>query len=178
VFGSCAAAIHAIDAADGRVIRKVDLGPDSQVAGGVALSGERAYAGTRDGVLACVDLREGGIRWTNRVVSGELFTTPAVSADRVVTADSDGNVHGLRRTDGKTEWSADIGAGPATSPVIAGDKVVAAGGGSLFLLGLTDGKRIWSQPVSDATSGPAIVGRMIVIGGDDGMVSAFGEETP
>lgn len=178
VFGSCAAALHVIDATDGRLIRTIERGSDSQVAGGVALSGDRAYAGTRAGGLACVDLRAGGICWTNLDFSGELFTTPAVCSDRVVMAADDGKVRGMRRSDGKTEWSADIGTGPATSPVIAGDKVVASGGGYLFLLGLSDGKRLWSVAVSDATSGPAIVGRMIVIGGDDGMVSAFGEETP
>lgn len=178
VFGSCAAALHVIDVADGRLIRNVDLGPDSQVAGGVALSGDWAFAGTRNGGLVGVDLRDGVIRWTNRDVTGELFTTPAVNADRVVTAADDGKVRCLRRSDGTMEWAAAIGAGPATSPVIAGDTVVAAGGGTLFLLSLSDGKKLWSAAVSDTTSGPAIVCRMIVIGGDDGMVSAFGEETP
>jgi outer membrane protein assembly factor BamB len=54
--------------------------------------------------------------------------------------------------------------------------VAAAGNGKLYLFSLSDGKRLWSAEIGDETSGPAIVGGMIVIGGDDGMVSAFGEK--
>lgn len=176
VFGSCAAAIHVIGTADGRLVRNVELGADCQVAGGVAVSGERVFAGTRKGSLVCVDLADGTILWTHDEVKGELFTTPAVCADRVVFAADDGNVRCVRRDDGKSVWSTAIGAGRATSPAIAGDKVVAAGNGKLFLLALSDGKRLWSADVGDDTSGPAIIGGMIVIGGDDGMVSAFGEK--
>jgi outer membrane protein assembly factor BamB len=176
VFGSCAAALHVIGTADGRLIRTVELGPDSQVAGGVAVSGGRAFAGTRTGSLVCADLASGVIVWTHRAVRGELFTTPAVSSNRVVFAADDGAVRCVRREDGNSVWSAVSEAGRATSPAIAGDMVAAAGNGKLYLFSLSDGKRLWSAEIGDETSGPAIVGGMIVIGGDDGMVSAFGEK--
>ncbi len=178
VFGSCASALHVIDVANGRLIRTVELGPDRQVAGGVALSGDWAFAGCRDGSLVGVDLRDGVIRWTNRDVRGELFTTPAVGTGRVVFAADDGSVRCVQREDGKNVWSASIGAGRATSPVIAGDKVIAAGNGKMVLLDLSDGRLLGSVTIGDDSSGPALVGRMIVIGGDDGMVNAFGEERP
>jgi outer membrane protein assembly factor BamB len=176
VFGSCAAALHVIGTADGRLIRTVELEPDCQVAGGVAVSHSLAFAGTRKGSLVCVDLADGAIRWTNDDVQGELFTTPALGADRVVFAADDGKVRCVRRDDGKQVWSAAVGSGRATSPAIAGDKVVAALDGKLIVFALSDGSRLWSAEVADETSGPALVGGMIVIGGDDGLVTAFGEK--
>ena len=36
------------------------------------------------------------------------------------------------------------------------------------------GEKIWSYEVSDETSSPAIIGGMIVVGSEDGTVTAFG----
>jgi eukaryotic-like serine/threonine-protein kinase len=175
VMGSCASALHVYSAAKAEKIMDVSLGGDNQVAGGVAMSGSSAFAGTRSGKLCAVDVSAGKILWTNADGQGEAFMTPAVSATMVVFGADDGKVYGLRRDTGVKLWSFDTGNRPA-SPVIAGDRVVVSSGGSLFLLALADGKKIWSAPVSDDITSPAVVGGRILVGGDDGTVTAYGRK--
>jgi len=93
----------------------------------------------------------------------------------VVFGADDGKVHGIKRSTGEKVWTFDTGNRPM-SPVIAGDRAVVSSGGSLFVLGLADGRKIWSAPVSDDISSPAVVGGRILVGGDDGTVSAYGRK--
>ncbi|MCK4564003.1 MAG: PQQ-binding-like beta-propeller repeat protein [Verrucomicrobia bacterium] len=52
--------------------------------------------------------------------------------------------------------------------------MVVAADGVLYLLKLEDGRRLWSKEVSDEITSPGLIGGMIVVGADDGTVSAFG----
>jgi outer membrane protein assembly factor BamB len=175
VMGSCAAALHVYSVKKAEKLMDVPLGGDNQVAGGVAMSGTTAFAGTRSGKLCAVDVSAGKILWTNTDGQGEAFMTPAVGDSMVVFGADDGKVHGLRRDTGAKLWSFDTGNRPM-SPVIAGDRVLVSSGGTLFLLSLSDGKKIWSAPVADDLSAPAVVGGRILVGGDDGSVSAYGRK--
>ena len=60
------------------------------------------------------------------------------------------------------------------SPVIARDKVVVGAGGVLSLLSVESGEELWSFEVSDEISSPSIIEGMIIVGSDDGSLSAFG----
>jgi len=175
VMGSCASALHVYSIAKAEKTMDVPLGGDNQVAGGVAMSGTTAFAGTRSGKLCAVDVSAGTILWTNAAGQGESFMTPAVGETMVVFGADDGKVHGLRRDTGVKLWSFDTGNRPM-SPVIAGERVIVSSGGSLYLLGLADGRKIWSAPVSDDITSPAVVGGRILVGGDDGTLSAYGRK--
>ena len=175
VMGSCASALHIYSAAKGIKIADVSLGGDNQVAGGVAMSGTQAFAGTRSGKLCAVDVAEAKILWTFTEGQGEAFSTPAVNDRLVVYGADDGKAYAVDRAKGTKLWVFDTGNRPL-SPVIARDRVVLASGGSLFLLDLAAGKKLWSAPVSDDITSPAVVGGMILVGGDDGTVSAYGKK--
>jgi outer membrane protein assembly factor BamB len=175
VMGSCASALHVYTVGKAEKKPDVPLGNDNQVAGGVAMSGTTAFAGTRSGKLCAVDVAAGKILWTNSDGQGEAFMTPAVNETMVIYGADDGKLHGLKRDTGAKIWSFDTGNRPM-SPVIAGDRVVASSGGTLFVLGLADGKKYWSAPVADDISSPAVVGGRILVGGDDGTVSAYGKK--
>ncbi len=41
---------------------------------------------------------------------------------------------------------------------------------------LGTGKKLWSAPVSDDITSPAVVGGMILVGGDDSTVTAYGRK--
>jgi outer membrane protein assembly factor BamB len=175
VMGSCAAALHVYSTEKGEKVRDVPLGKDNEVAGGVAMSGATAFAGTRSGRLACVDVAEGKVLWTNGDGQGEAFQTPAVGAKIVLFGADDGKLFGLKREDGKQIWAFDTGNRPM-SPVIAGDRAVVTSGGTLFVLDLATGKKLWSAPVSDDTSAPSVIAGLILVGGDDGTVTAYGRK--
>jgi outer membrane protein assembly factor BamB len=175
VMGSCASALHIYSASRGVKITDVSLGGDNQVAGGVAMSGTQAFAGTRSGKLCAVDVAEAKILWTFAEGQGEAFATPAVNDRVVIYGADDGKVYAVDRAKGTKVWALDTGNRPL-SPVIARDRVVIASGGALLLADLAAGKKLWSAPVSDDITSPAVVGGMILVGGDDGTVTAYGKK--
>ena len=173
IFGSCVAALHVFSATDGRLERDIEVGADSEVAGGVAVYGDAVFTGSRSGRVLRANLRTGDILWMNDDSEDEVFTTPAVSRDYVVFASGGGFIYALDRETGVQRWTFDT-KGTPSSPVIAGDKVVVTADGSLYMLRIEDGAGIWSYEVSDVITGPAVVGDRIVVGSDDGTVTAFG----
>jgi outer membrane protein assembly factor BamB len=175
VLGSCASALHVYTGGKEPSRKDIPLGEDGQVAGGVALSGKTAYAGTRGGKVHAVDVEAGKILWKNDSTRSEAFTTPAVNDRFVVFGAHDGKVYGLDRATGAKVWEADTGDSPS-SPVIARDRVAVSSKGSLLLLDLATGKKVWSARVSDAITGPAVVRGRLIVGTDSGVVAAFGQE--
>jgi len=175
VMGSCASALHVFSVAKAKKTADIPLGADCQVAGGVALAGQVAFAGTRCGHVCAVDVAAGKILWTNRDSKRETFTTPAVNDRHVVFGSDDGKVYCLRRDTGVTTWTFDTDDTPS-SPVIAADRVVVSSGGTLILLDLETGRKVWSERVSDWITSPAVISGRVIVGADDGTVTAFGRK--
>jgi eukaryotic-like serine/threonine-protein kinase len=71
-----------------------------------------------------VDLRSGEPRWTFRDRNFPYFSSPAVSAKRVVIGGRDRRLHGLHRETGEPAWVFASRGRIDSSPVIVGDKVV------------------------------------------------------
>lgn len=172
-FGSCAAALHVFAARDGSFQRNVELGDDSQVAGGVALVADSAFCGSQSGKVFHANVESGAILWTNQDADGEVFTTPAVDDEWVVFGSLDGVVYALGRTTGKTMWEFET-TGEPSSPLIAGDKVLVSSAGTLYMLRRDTGEELWSYDVSDTITAPSIVWGMVVVGSQDGSITAFG----
>lgn len=172
VYGSCASAVHVFSAVDGKPVRDITLDEDAQVAGGVVLLGDTIFSGSRSGKFIHANVETGALIWSNSDCDGEAFTTPAVGKDLVLFGANDANLYALKRSDGALAWKKELEDTPS-SPVIARDKILISASGDLLLLRLADGQQLWSYPVSDEITSPGIAGGLIVVGGDDGTVSAF-----
>jgi len=173
VFGSCAAALHVFSPETGELLHRIEIDPDSQVAAGAALDGDWVIAGCRGGKVVQANAKTGAIAWVNTASTGDVFTTPAVTAEWAVVASNDGGVYGLDRATGTQRWRFDTKKTPS-SPVIAADKVAVAADGELFLLRLADGARLWSVEVSDGITSPAVAQDRVFVGSEDGTLAAFG----
>lgn len=173
VYGSCAAAFHVFSAADGTIAKNIELDPDSQVASGAAIAGDSVFGGSYSGRLFHVSMSAGEILWINEDSDDEIFTTPALTDDLVLFASYDGNVYALDRLTGVLKWKHETDGYP-TSVVVAGDRAYVGIDGVLHVLSLADGAVLWSYEVSDEIASPAIINNTIVVGSEDGTVTAFG----
>jgi outer membrane protein assembly factor BamB len=174
-MGSCASALHVFGAEKGVKLHDVSAGNECQIAGGVALQGTLAYAGSRTGKMIAADLAAGKVLWTFGDSKKESFGTPAVGEKLVLFSSDDGKVYALERATGAAAWVYDSKGSPG-SPVVAGNRAIVSSGGDLHLLDLADGKKLWSGKVADEITSPALVGGRIVVGADDGSVSAWGRK--
>lgn len=172
-FGSCAAAVHIFSAVDGTLEREIPLDEDSQVAGGVVLLGELLYTGSRSGRFVHANAATGDIIWNNDDCDGEAFSTPAVAAERIVFGANDAYLYCLDRKTGSLVWKKKLEDTPS-SAIIVRDKILVSALGKLHLLRLSDGEPLWSYAVSDDITAPGVAGDLVLVGGDDGTVTAFG----
>ena len=115
--------------------------------------------------------------WTSDESLEQTFSTPAVGERLVVYTSDNGFVYAVDCKIGRTVWKVDPG-GISGSPVIAGDKVLVPVDGALWMLTLQDGALLWTNEISDDITSPALIGQRVVVGADDGTVSAWaGKET-
>lgn len=176
VFGGCDALLHVVSVATGKALAQVDLGPESHVAGSVALAGGRAYLGHYGNAFVCVDLKEQTTVWSHRHKTQPFFSSPAVGDQRVVFGGRDKRLHCVQRSDGKEVWSFPTRRKVDGSPVIVGEKVVfGSGDGWVFVLSLKDGSELWSYEIGrPIMSSPAVVDGHILVGANDSRLYCFG----
>jgi len=176
VFGGCDAVLHVVSVATGKPLAQVELGPESHVAGSVALAGGRAYLGHYGNAFVCVDLKDQTTVWSHRHKSQPFFSSPAVGDQLVVFGGRDKRLHCVQRSDGTEVWSFATRRKVDGSPVIVGDKVVfGSGDGWVFVLSLKDGSKLWSYEIGrPIMSSPAVVGGRVLVGANDSRLYCFG----
>lgn len=124
------------------------------------ISGDRVYAFTGNGILACLRLADGTVVWSENIVAGVggkaaeygMACSPLVVGDLViVTAGGQGSaVVAVDASTGKTRWTAVDGSPGYSSPAllkIAGeDQVVAFTGQGLSGIKPGNGAVLWQYP--------------------------------
>lgn len=177
VFGGCDALLHVINLKDGQKIKEVEAG--AYIAGSGAFENNRFYVGHYDNEFLCADLKKGAIEWKFKDRAFPYFSSPALTADRVIFGGRDKRLHCVKKENGEPVWSFATRAKVDSSPVVCGDKVVVGSeDGNLYVVSLTDGKELWSYEIGAAIiASPAVVNGLIVVGSEDGNVYAFGDKT-
>ncbi len=175
VFGGCDALIHVVALADGNEVRSIDSG--AYIAGSGAYIEGQMYVGNYGGVFLRADTGAGKIAWEYGDEESAILSSPAVAKDVVVFGARDGNVHCVRRDNGKPVWKFKTLDEVDSSPAICQDKVIVGSkDGRLYSIRLTDGSELWSYEIGQpVTSSPAISRGMVVIGSEDNYVYAFGK---
>ncbi|MFA5688189.1 MAG: PQQ-binding-like beta-propeller repeat protein [Kiritimatiellales bacterium] len=145
--------------------------------------------------LACLNAVTGETQWTKALSSsGALwgFSSPAVSAGKLVAGTPDGKILCLDKNSGETLWTfSGTGTTPVSiggrgkgaimsSPVVAGETVYfGAPSGRFCALDFSTGAEQWSYDVrTPITSSVAVSGNAVFVAGIDGTVHAFAAPVP
>jgi outer membrane protein assembly factor BamB len=175
VFGGCDQFIHVLSLAGGQPLATADTG--SFLIASPAVSAGGAYVGDHDGRCLRADLATGKTVWQYAEDAKPLFSSPAVTADRVLIGGRAGRLHCIRRRDGAKLWVFPTRGAVDASPVVCGGKVVfGSDDGRVYVARLADGAKLWSERLEDdaAPTSAAVAKGVIFVGTSDGCVYAFG----
>jgi len=176
IFGGCDAILHVVDVVKGERVSGLELGSDCHIAGSIAFVDGRAYFGHYGNAFVCVDVAENRVVWTYTSQDQAFFSSPAITAERVVFGGRDRHLHCVKRDTGMSLWKFRTKRKVDSSPVIAGDKVVfGSGDGRLYVLSLADGAELWMQDLGQPIlTSPAVVAGHVYVGANDGLLYCFG----
>ena len=197
VVGSFDGRVYALDLATGKerwVHRTVGDTVDLEKAGydrrtiqsTAAIAEDHVFFGSRDGGFYAVDFATGERRWRASHGGSWVVGSPAVRDGRAYVGSSDGHfIHAVDVASGKEVWRTPTVGNVLSSPVIAGDVILAgvgytnAGRGDLAAFDLATGAIRWRLRFGDAVwSSPVVAGNEIYIGSDVGGVVAIHEVNP
>lgn len=177
----CDSMVHVIDIASGKELSTIDLG--SQAAATAAVVGDHLYVGTMGNEFQAIDWKQGKISWSFRSDRRErpqpFFASAAVLGDRLVVGSRDKRVWCLDLAKGTALWSFLTGNRVDSSPVIAGNRVIAGSlDGNLYILDLkNEGKELHKFKLDAPIGGsPVVVGGKILVGTQKGTLYCLGEK--
>lgn len=179
LLAGCDGDLHAIDLARGEEIGKVGIG--GPTGNTVALLGDAAYFGTEGGEFLAVDAsdpRAPKVAWEFRDPrrSQGVRSAAAATEGAVVFGNQGKAIYRLDSATGERVWQARTRSRVESSPVIVGDRIVAATGrGRLLLLDVADGATVWEYDAGGSFVGsPAVADGRLLIANTDGVVYCFG----
>jgi outer membrane protein assembly factor BamB len=185
MLAGCDSLLHAINVSDGSEAFTVPIdGPTGATA---AMRDDRVYFGTEGGTFYGIDVRTTGgqvpaVLWSFRDPrrGQPIRSAAAVTEDLVVFGGQGKAVFALDPKSGQPKWTLPTRSRVDSSPVIAGERVVAAtSAGKLYLLDATNnGEPIWEADLGGGfTASPAVVDGRVIIGNTDGTLYCFGAKS-
>ncbi|HZI95150.1 MAG TPA: PQQ-binding-like beta-propeller repeat protein [Patescibacteria group bacterium] len=176
ISAGCDGFMRRVRVRDGEVLVKIPLG--GYVGASPAVRGGWAFVGTFENQVLGVDLRKGKIGWTYEHPEKKFpyYSSAALASDIVVVGGRDRMIHALKALDGSSIWAYTAGAKVDASPVIVGQRVLAATtGGDILALGLRQGDLLWRYETgSSIIASPSVASGRLVIGTAAGHLLAFG----
>ena len=180
MLAGCDSRLHLIDVTNGKEVDSVPI--DGPTGSTPAMHNERVYFGTEGGTFFAIDVptaadKKPSIAWRYQDPSGATpFARPRPSpTNSLFTADK------ARRSSPQSEirpgnWKQTTRSQVDSSPVIAGNRVVAAtAGGKMYLFDAGPHQPKWQYDAGGGFKGsPAVVDGRMVIANTDGTLYCFG----
>jgi len=166
--------LYAISAADGSEIYEVTV--ESPMVSAVAV-GTMVFATDMLGHVYGIEPADGRIAWQSEL-NGAVWTTPAVSEDRLFVGHSRGELVALDAADGHIVWRFNAGEVIKASATVVGDYVlVGTMGGKLFSLDVSDGRVVGQRQLGDAVAySPVTDGDRVYVTTESGKIVCFGRK--
>ncbi|HEY4234131.1 MAG TPA: PQQ-binding-like beta-propeller repeat protein [Lacipirellulaceae bacterium] len=181
LLAGCDSKLHLIDVSSG--IEANNVGIDAPTGATPAARDNRVYFGTEGGTFYAIELSAGSdkppvVAWTYRDPErSQPIRAAAAANEHLVAYGAQGKaVVGLNPANGKPLWTQPTPSRVDSSPVIAGERVVAATDrGVLYLIDAKSGEVKWQFEAGGHFAGsPAVVDGRIVIANADGTLYCFG----
>lgn len=182
VLAGCDSRLHVIDVTSGKEVDSVDI--DGPTGSTPAMRDNRVYFGTEGGTFFAIEVPADGkkakVLWKYRDPERNQPIRAAAAVDeRQVVFGSQGKaIYVLDRLNGAEKWKLSTKTRVESSPVIAGDRIVAAtSAGRIYLLDPGSREVKWDYDAGGGfTASPAVVEERIVIGNTDGTLYCFGKK--
>ncbi len=161
-----------ISVSDGELKYAVTL--EAPIVAPVAV-GDLIYAGDIEGQLYALSPDDGSIVWT-KPVGGPIWSTPALSGNRVLVSNSAGYLVALDATTGSELWRYDATAVIKASPLVIGNFVVVVTmAGMLTTLELASGTLVDKVQLDGAIStSPVTDGKYLMVATERGKIRCYG----
>lgn len=180
LLAGCDSQLHLIDAATGNETNKIAI--DAPTGATAAFHNGRVYFGTEGGTFFAIALsQDGGAPkeiWKFRDPErGQPIRSAAAVTDKLVVYGAQGKaIYGLDPATGALKWKVPTRSRVDSSPVIAGNQVVAATErGVLYVLNAATGAIDWQFDAGGGfTASPVVIDGKIIIGNTDGTLYCFG----
>ena len=183
VLAGCDSQLHLIDVADGKQIDTVEI--DGPTGSTPAMRDGRAYFGTESGTFYAINIPakagdKPSVAWTYRDPQRNQPIRAAAAVDKqmAVLGSQAKAIYGLDPVSGQEKWKLPTRSRVESSPVIAGNRVVAATtAGKIYLLDVATGKVKWEYDAGGSfIASPAVVDGRIILGNTDGTLYCFGSK--
>jgi outer membrane protein assembly factor BamB len=157
------------------------------ITGSVVAADGKAYFGSIDKNIYCVDATTGASVW-NFTTGYRVSSTPAVMNGRVYTGGDDGSVYCLDGSTGQKLWQTSVGGKtevfwisawqPRSSPQVDGNQLfVGSLDGQLYCMDTSDGHVVWSSYAGNVTypigGTPLVTSSAVYIASSDSFMYAF-----
>jgi outer membrane protein assembly factor BamB len=177
--------INALNAADGKLLWKTDLG--GEISSSPTADEDGVYIASKSvedqrpvkqatGAIRALG-RDGGTTLWMRTLPMPLRGTLIVGGANLYGGSSDGRVYAFKKRTGDISWTLQYSAPFASFPVIAGSRMyIGSDDGYFFALDKTTGKIVWRYRTHGPIHGRAFVqGGFVYFGSSDGYVYAVKE---
>ena len=136
--------------------------------------GDRLFVASGNGIIAALDIRNGGVAWQSDV-DARITGGVGVGSGLVLAGTAEGRVIALDQSTGAERWRTELSSEVLATPVASGRTVVArTNDGKVVGLAAADGQRLWSfereVPVLSlrGSASPVISGNSVICGLDGG----------
>ncbi len=141
--------------------------------GSLSISGDKLFAGGRDGRFHAFDKSSGEILWT-LPYGGRFNCDPVVVNGTVYAGNDDGNLLAIEETSGKLLWRYRT-RGSVHGPVAIGNDTVyfGSGDGYLYAVRSVDGRLLWRKRTGAGVEAVALVDDGLLVASLDNFVYRF-----
>lgn len=183
LLAGCDSQLHFIEVSTGKETGTVPI--DAPTGSTAAVLGNRVFFGTEGGTFFAIDAATNkdqlpAVAWTYRDEQrGQPIRSAAAVTDKLLVYGAQGKmIYGLTPTGGQLEWKLPTRSRVDSSPVIVGERVVAATDrGVVYLLDATNKEVKWQFDAGGGfAASPAVVDGRIILGNTDGTLYCFGQK--